>query len=57
MSTTDRVFAVLRLFSIQHPEWTVEQAASELDCPTSTMYRYFRSLVGAGLCRYRRAGL
>ncbi len=31
------------------PLWTVEQAALEMKCPTSTMYRYFRSIVNAGL--------
>jgi len=34
---------------MEHTEWTVEGAASELDLAVSTAYRYFRSLSKAGL--------
>lgn len=49
MSTSDRLLAVLGLFTIERPEWTVEGAASELGLAVSTAYRYFRSLSSAGL--------
>ncbi|CAN5502885.1 IclR family transcriptional regulator [soil metagenome] len=49
MTTADRVLSVLQLFTMTEPEWTVEEAARHLKVPTSTAYRYFRSLVEAGL--------
>lgn len=50
MSTTaNRLLNVLALFTMDRPEWTVEEAASELGMTMSTAYRYFRSLVEAGL--------
>ena len=49
MTTADKVLSVLGLFSLERPEWTVEEAAAELRLPVSTAYRYFRSLSGAGL--------
>jgi len=49
MTTSDRVLSVLGLFSLERPEWTVEDAASELKLAISTAYRYFRSLTSAGL--------
>jgi len=49
LTTSDKLLAVLGLFSMQRPEWTVEAAAQELGLPISTTYRYFRSLSAAGL--------
>lgn len=49
MTTSDRLLSVLGLFTIEHPEWTVEEAAGELGLAVSTAYRYFRSLSKAGL--------
>lgn len=49
MSTANRLLKVLALFTIERPEWTVEEAAGELGMTLSTTYRYFRSLVEAGL--------
>jgi len=49
MSTADRLLNVLELFTMDRPEWTVEEAACELDMTRSTTYRYFKSLVDAGL--------
>jgi DNA-binding IclR family transcriptional regulator len=43
------MLAVLGLFTIEQPEWTVESAAKQLDLAVSTAYRYFRSLASAGL--------
>ena len=49
VQTTDKVLAVLRLFSEEEPRWSVEEAAERLGVPASTAYRYFRSLASAGL--------
>jgi DNA-binding IclR family transcriptional regulator len=49
MTTSDRLLSVLGLFTIERPEWTVEDAANELGLAVSTAYRYFRSLSKAGL--------
>lgn len=49
MSTSDKVLSVLRLFSSEAPEWTVEGAAQELGLPHSTAYSYFRSLIHSEL--------
>ncbi len=47
MATADRVLAVLGLFSLERPEWTVEAAAGALNLSQSTAYQYFRSLIEA----------
>lgn len=49
MTTSDRLLSVLGLFTVERPEWTVEEAAAELRQAASTTYRYFRSLSKAGL--------
>lgn len=49
MSTADKLLAVLPLFTMDRPEWTVEAAAEALDVSGSTAYRYFNSLYRAGL--------
>lgn len=49
MSTANRLLNVLSLFTMDRPQWTVEEAAAELGMTLSTAYRYFRSLVEAGL--------
>lgn len=49
MGTVDKVLRVLRLFSAEDPQWTVESAALNLGIPSSTAYRYFRSLTEFGL--------
>ena len=49
MTTSDRLLSVLGLFTIERPEWTIEDAANELGLAVSTAYRYFRSLSKAGL--------
>lgn len=48
-SSGDRLLAVLALFTIERPEWTVEAAASELAVSATTAYRYFKRLTKAGL--------
>lgn len=52
----DKILAVLALFTIEHPEWTIEAAADELGVSVSTSYRYFKALTKAGLvCPASRA--
>ena len=48
-SSGDRMLAVLGLFSIDRPEWTVEAAADDLGVSATTAYRYFKRLTNAGL--------
>lgn len=49
MSTANRLLNVLALFTMERPQWTVEEAAADLGLTISTAYRYFKSLVEAGL--------
>lgn len=49
VSTSDKLLAVFGLFTLEEPEWTVEAAAERLGLATSTAYRFFKSLTGAGL--------
>jgi DNA-binding IclR family transcriptional regulator len=49
MSSLDRVFDVLSLFSVATPLWTVDEATAALKHSRSTVYRYIRTLVKAGL--------
>ncbi|WP_170149449.1 IclR family transcriptional regulator [Rhodoplanes roseus] len=48
-SSGDRLLAVLGLFTIERPEWTVEDAAVQLGVSATTAYRYFKRLTRAGL--------
>ena len=43
------MLAVLGLFTIQSPEWTVEEVAESLGASVPTTYRYFRALTKVGL--------
>jgi len=52
----DKALSVLDLFTTEEPQWTVEAAAERLGVPSSTAYRYFRSLTGAGLISDFAAG-
>jgi len=49
VSTADRLLSVLDLFDLEHPDWSVEEAAGALGLATSTAYRYFASLTARGL--------
>jgi DNA-binding IclR family transcriptional regulator len=49
MSSLDRMFDVLDLFSVTQPLWTVDEATAALKHSRSTVYRYIRTLVKAGL--------
>jgi DNA-binding IclR family transcriptional regulator len=48
-SSGDRLLSALALFSVEHPQWTVEAAASRLAVSATTAYRYFKQLTKAGL--------
>lgn len=48
-SSGDRLLAVLGLFTLDRPEWTVEEAAVQLGVSATTAYRYFKRLTRAGL--------
>lgn len=41
--------SLLRLFSAERPNWTIDQVVAETELSRSTVYRYFRDLVSAGL--------
>jgi DNA-binding IclR family transcriptional regulator len=43
------MLAVLELFTVKTPEWTVEAAATVLRVSAPTAYRYFKQLTRAGL--------
>lgn len=49
MDTASKLLSILRLFSIEKPEWSVEEAAGQISVSVSSAYRYFRSLCKAGL--------
>lgn len=48
-SSGDRLLAVLGLFTINRPAWTVEEAAEKLEVSATTAYRYFKRLTRVGL--------
>ena len=56
MKTSDKVLAILRLFTTQRPEWTVEEASAALDLTQTTAYDYFKSLITAELLTATRQG-
>jgi DNA-binding IclR family transcriptional regulator len=49
LNTADRLLSILHLFTPERPEWTIDEAAKELEVSISTAYRYFRSLSKIGL--------
>jgi DNA-binding IclR family transcriptional regulator len=49
MGTTDRSLSLLKLFTLQRPAWTAEEAAAVLDVSMSTIYRYLLALEDIGL--------
>lgn len=56
MGTTDRSLGALKLFSLEKPIWTAEEAAKELQVSISTAYRYLLALDEAGLIAKTSAG-
>ncbi len=49
MAGPDRAVGVLKLFTLERPAWTVEEAAGALQVSASSAYRYFAVLTKAGL--------
>lgn len=45
----DRMLAALALFTIERPQWTVDEAAEEIGVSATTAYRYFKQLTASGL--------
>jgi DNA-binding IclR family transcriptional regulator len=56
MAASDRSLSVLKLFTIDRPEWTAEQIVAALDVSIATTYRYLSALEEAGLIATTRAG-
>jgi DNA-binding IclR family transcriptional regulator len=48
-SSGDRLLMALALFTIDRPQWTVEDAADQLGVSAKTAYRYFKQLTDSGL--------
>jgi DNA-binding IclR family transcriptional regulator len=49
MAGPDRTLSVLKLFTLDRPAWTVDEAATSLAVSVSSAYRYFAALTEAGL--------
>ena len=49
MPSAGRAVSVLRLFTLEEPSWTVDEAAARLSVSIASAYRYFAVLVEAGL--------
>lgn len=56
MAGSDRAVGVLKLFTLERPVWTVEQAAAALHVSASSAYRYVAGLVDAGLLTAAASG-
>jgi DNA-binding IclR family transcriptional regulator len=57
MAGPDRTVSVLKLFTLERPAWTVEEAACILGVSDSSAYRYFAVLTEAGLLTQGAHGL
>lgn len=56
MATADKVLSILRLFSMERPEWTVDAVSAALSISSSSAYQYVGSLVDAGLLVANKSG-
>jgi DNA-binding IclR family transcriptional regulator len=56
LRTTRRLLQVLQLFTMDDPEWSIQDACRELRLSQSTAYVYFRDLADAGLLVRSRSG-
>jgi len=57
LATADRVLSILALFNGDKWQWSVDGAAEAMNLPTSTTYRYFKSLLKAELLSPQGSGL
>lgn len=55
-TSSDKTLSIMDLFTSARPEWTIEAVAAELQLSPSTVYRYVRSLMSAGLVFSVRPG-
>jgi DNA-binding IclR family transcriptional regulator len=56
MAGPDRALSALKLFTLEQPVWTVEQAAAALGVSASSAYRYVAALAEAGLLTAAASG-
>jgi DNA-binding IclR family transcriptional regulator len=57
MSTSDRAFGVLKLFTMQKPTWTAEEVAAAMGVSPATAYRFIGALEDVGLIASMRNGI
>jgi DNA-binding IclR family transcriptional regulator len=57
MTTSDRAFGVLKLFTLQKPTWTAEEMAIAMAVSTATVYRFIGALEDVGLITSTRLGV
>lgn len=56
MSSLTRMLSVLDLFTQDHPTWSADEVAQQLECSIPTAYRYLRELLEAQLLRGASTG-
>lgn len=56
MSSLTRMLSVLDLFTPDHPTWSADEVAQQLQCSIPTAYRYLRELTDAQLLRSASTG-
>lgn len=57
MSTSDRAFGVLKLFTLDTPTWTAEEIATAMGVSPATAYRFIGALEQVGLIAATRIGV
>ncbi|GLO69982.1 hypothetical protein MACH17_14990 [Phaeobacter inhibens] len=57
MATADKLLSVMKLFTMDEPEWTVEEATKRLELSSSSTYRYFNSLSALGFVEALNPGV
>jgi DNA-binding IclR family transcriptional regulator len=57
MTTSDRAFGVLKLFTLERPAWVVEEMARAMDVSVPTIYRFIRALEDVGLIAASKPGI
>lgn len=55
-SSSARVLSVINLFTVQAPQWSIDEIASGLNLTRTTAYRYTKTLVDAGFLASLNAG-
>ncbi|RQM44085.1 IclR family transcriptional regulator [Paraburkholderia bannensis] len=57
MTTSDRAFGVLKLFTLQRPTWTADEIGAAMCVSPATAYRFIGTLEDAGLIASMRKGI